>query len=167
MARRTHRSKSAAAAKSQMARGRRRLSAASVAIAVFLLAGTYVLLAATNGWPPFADGSGRPGVSLVPSRTGIPLPPGAGSVAIFQPAPTATGNSEASPDVFACVDKLYVNNDVLQPMRRDLDYQIWRNPDYHGEKSVPRYLFRLRQQILQSNDASRMITEIRACTGLE
>jgi hypothetical protein len=129
--------------------------------------GAYALLAMTNGWPPFDRGSGRPGVSLVPDRTAIPLPPGAGSVAIFQPAPTATGNSDASPEVFACVEKLYVNNDVLQPMRRDLDYQIWRNPDFHGEKTVPRYLFRLRPQIMQSHDAKRMIREIRSCTALE
>lgn len=139
-----------------------RIASASIAS---ILVGGGLWLANDAGWLPFGKRPSRPEVSLVPSRTGIPLPPGPGGVAVFEPTPTASGKSEASDAVFGCIGRLYVNNDVLQPLRRDLDYQIWPNPDFREDAKSARYLFRLRQQVIYSADGARLIAEIRACTA--
>lgn len=137
---------------------------ASASVAAILLVAA-LWLASDSGWLPFGRKPPRPEVSLVPSRTGIPLPPGPGGVAVFEPAPTASGKSEASAAVFECISRLHVNNDVLQPLRRDLDYQIWPNPEFRDDAKSARYLFRLRQQVIYSADGPRLIAEIRACTA--
>ena len=165
MARRPHRPKRSVIATTAAPRRRSMSSTVTSACAIVALAGLGLWMAGRAGWLPFVGSPARPGVSLVPSRTSIPLPSEKKQL-VFGVAPTASGKSEASDAVFACIERLHVNNDILQPLRRELDYQIWPNPEFSEPAKSARYLFRLREQVIFSTDGQRLIAEIRTCTAL-
>jgi len=164
MARRSHRPKRSLPASSAAQRRRSPWSTAASVSAAIGIAGLGLWAAAQAGWLPFVGAAPRPGVSLIPSRTSIPLPSEKKQL-VFGAAPTASGKSEASTAVFACIERLHVNDDILQPLRRELDYQIWPNPDFSEVAKSARYLFRLREQVMYAADGPRLIAEIRTCTA--